>query len=516
SRLLQYCLVRRGFIAGSMLTGLVLALGLGILVVRFEMFPVDQAWRMWIYGKTRQDSNLEATERQAMRVESIVQSLPAGVIKSFTTTTGIKWDGTQVLPNLFLMELILSPSTERSMSAEEIKVFAFSRIREQKIPFDMDYYIDGGGPPAGKPIEIQVIGNENTQRLALLDQIQKDLESLGATNVDSNYTAGKPEIRLEPIHERIAQARLSVAQVATAIRTAFDGTVAAYLDTDEERIPFRVMLAEQSKDFENPLRGIKVMNSTGALIPVERVVRMHRVSSPQTIFHYNGHRSNQVTANIDRQKTTTSAFYAKLQGRYDPLMRENRGFRIELGGEGKESANTFSEMIIAIIVAVIGIYFILTVQFDSFLQPSMVLLAIPFGLAGILLAFALHGLGLSMLALVGILGFAGVVVNDSLVMVDQINQIRSNRLNSAESFHEEIIEGARNRLRPIVLTTLTTVAGLIPTAYGWFGGFDSFLSPLVMAMAWGLIVGTPATLFVIPVLYSLLHDLERRWRREGQ
>ncbi|MCB1306337.1 MAG: efflux RND transporter permease subunit, partial [Leptospiraceae bacterium] len=189
SRLLQYCLVRRGFIAGSMLTGLVLALGLGILVVRFEMFPVDQAWRMWIYGKTRQDSNLEATERQAMRVESIVQSLPAGVIKSFTTTTGIKWDGTQVLPNLFLMELILSPSTERSMSAEEIKVFAFSRIREQKIPFDMDYYIDGGGPPAGKPIEIQVIGNENTQRLALLDQIQKDLESLGATNVDSNYTA---------------------------------------------------------------------------------------------------------------------------------------------------------------------------------------------------------------------------------------------------------------------------------------------------------------------------------------
>ncbi|MCB1139223.1 MAG: efflux RND transporter permease subunit, partial [Leptospiraceae bacterium] len=102
------------------------------------------------------------------------------------------------------------------------------------------------------------------------------------------------------------------------------------------------------------------------------------------------------------------------------------------------------------------------------------------------------------------IGFAGVVVNDSLIMVDYVNRLKEEQPDA--DLHEGILEGARLRLRPIVLTTLTTVAGLFPTAYGLFGGFDSFIAPLVLAMAWGLLIGTPSVLFVIPVLYTLIED----------
>ena len=131
----------------------------------------------------------------------------------------------------------------------------------------------------------------------------------------------------------------------------------------------------------------------------------------------------------------------------------------------------------------------------------MVVLAIPFGLIGILMAFMIHSYDLSLLALVGIVGVGGVLVNDSLIMVDFINRIKGN---VAKTLDHAIIEGAKKRFRPIVLTTLTTVIGLFPTAYGLIGGTDSFISPLVFAMTWGLLIGTPSILIVIPVLYSVV------------
>ena len=160
----------------------------------------------------------------------------------------------------------------------------------------------------------------------------------------------------------------------------------------------------------------------------------------------------------------------------------------------------------AICGAMLAIYFVLVVQFNSFTQPGMVLMAIPFGLVGVAVAFGFHNQNLSMLAMVGILGFAGVVVNNSLVMVEFINRVRdANQGGQIDivQFKKIVVEGSSLRLRPILLTTVSTVVGLLPTAYGWIGGFDSFLSPMVLAMMWGLLVGTTSILFVIPVLYSL-------------
>lgn len=514
--ILEKALKKRMATGGILLLALIVSLGIGLLLVRFEMFPVDQAWRMWIYGETAEDSNLQATVRETEKLEQIVRELPEGVVHSYRTTAGRTWTGTQVLPNIFITEIIFTPSTERDMTAEMAREEIFQKVGERDIAFrKLDYYLDGGGPPAGKPIELELIGNDNQRRIQLLQSLVEDLKKMGLTDVSSNYAEGKPELRLVPDHSRIARAGLDVARIAMVIRTAFDGTIAAYLDTNEDRIPYRVILSRQSQSFEDPLSGLQVRNDTGRLVPLERLVKTERVLSPQTIYHYNGKRSNQITANLDREKFTPAEVYETLAKKYGDFSSRHPGFRLELGGEAAESSDALGDMVVAILVAVAGIYFILVIQFNSFLQPAMVILAIPFGLAGILLSFAIHGIDLSMLALIGIIGFAGVVVNDSLIMVDYVNRLKSEDENA--DLHQGIVDGARLRLRPILLTTLTTVAGLLPTAYGLFGGFDSFIAPLVLAMAWGLLIGTPSVLFVIPVLYSLIDDVEQKlilmWRR---
>jgi multidrug efflux pump subunit AcrB len=153
-------------------------------------------------------------------------------------------------------------------------------------------------------------------------------------------------------------------------------------------------------------------------------------------------------------------------------------------------------------------------------------MAIPFGLVGIIIIFKLHMIDLSLVAMIGIIGFAGVVVNDSLIMVDFINRIIKGEVTATgmedhvtekeinqENLIKAIITGARYRLRPIALTTITTVAGLIPTAYGLIGGLDSYISPMVMAMAWGLLIGTTATLFVIPIFYIIIFNTSEKLKK---
>jgi multidrug efflux pump subunit AcrB len=158
----------------------------------------------------------------------------------------------------------------------------------------------------------------------------------------------------------------------------------------------------------------------------------------------------------------------------------------------------------AFILAVVGIYFLLILLFNSLTQPIMVMSAIPFGIMGVILAFALHGEPLSFIAMLGVIGLGGVVVNDSLVLVNHINDLRKKR--PEEDLGKLVIEGTSDRLRAVILTTLTTVVGLLPLAYG-LGGSDPFIAPMCLALAYGLLFATPITLVLVPSLYVIRHDL---------
>jgi multidrug efflux pump subunit AcrB len=190
------------------------------------------------------------------------------------------------------------------------------------------------------------------------------------------------------------------------------------------------------------------------------------------------------------------------------------GMRIQAGGEVEESRKAMLNLIISFAVAAVGIYFLLVLLFNSFTQPVLVLVAIPFGIVGVIIALALHHEPLSFLAMTGTIGLAGVVVNDSLVLVSHLNMLRKEhppanlkKLDLREYNLRQIAEGTSDRLRAIILTTLTTVAGLLPLAYG-LGGQSLYMSPMALALGYGLIFATPLTLVLVPCMYAIGWDLK--------
>jgi len=162
------------------------------------------------------------------------------------------------------------------------------------------------------------------------------------------------------------------------------------------------------------------------------------------------------------------------------------------------------------IIAVIAIYFLLVILFNSFTQPFLVMVAIPFGIIGVIIAFGLHGEPFSFMAIMGIIGLSGVVVNDSLVMVNHINNLRKQKPDI--SILKIVAEGTSDRLRAIILTTLTTVAALLPLAYG-IGGTAVFMAPMALSLGWGLLFATPLTLILVPCLYVTGYDIGRIFKR---
>ena len=226
---------------------------------------------------------------------------------------------------------------------------------------------------------------------------------------------------------------------------------------------------------------------------------MEKGEAKQSILHFNGKKAISITAKVNDDITSKEANLL-IKKEFEKKISAMPGIEIVFGGEEKETMESMQNFYFAFICGLLAIYSILVLLLDSYIQPFLIMIAIPFGFIGVFIAFIIHDLPISFIGMIGALGMMGVVVNDSLVMVTYLNTLHKkyNTINV-----DIIIEGARTRLRPVLLTTITTVLGLLPTVYG-FGGTEPFLVPMVLAMSWGLMFATFITLILVPVLYSFL------------
>jgi multidrug efflux pump subunit AcrB len=184
--------------------------------------------------------------------------------------------------------------------------------------------------------------------------------------------------------------------------------------------------------------------------------------------------------------------------------------RIVAGGETQETQESMGSLGVAFAAAAVGIYLVLLLLFNSLIQPLVVMFAVPFGLIGVIFAFAVHGQSLGFLAMLGVIGLVGIVVNDSLILVNLANRMRDARTDVPRN--DIIVDATKHRLRPILLTSVTTVAGLLPMAYG-IGGSDPFSAPMALAMGYGILFATPLTLILLPCLLLVQGDIEMTARR---
>ncbi|WP_061286347.1 efflux RND transporter permease subunit [Leptospira interrogans] len=400
---------------------------------------------------------------------------------------------------------------EAEKKKEEYKPFnlneypaEFSRFKGQLLALDFEKL--AGGPPVGKPVAIEIRGDDYDTLIRIGEEYKSVMAKVpGVTDIGDDFNEGKDEIRIKVNESLASTAGVSVFKVAQAINTAFQGTIATKIKRADEEVEVKVRFPEEVRKSIGSLNNIFVSNQLGKLIPVSRLINYVREPGFANINHLDGKRLLTVTANLDESKTDTRRANAEIAKLSKGIIDKYPGYRMRFGGENKDTEESLASLGRAFLVAFIIIFMILASLFRSLIQPVIVVSSIPFSLIGVILAFVLHGEYFGFLAFLGIVGLAGVVVNDSIVLVDFANQLKLEK--PGEDIDSILVETGLLRLRPVVLTTVTTVLGLLPTAYG-IGGKDPFLVPMALAFGWGLAFSSFLTLVAVPVLYKTVHNVQ--------
>jgi len=252
-----------------------------------------------------------------------------------------------------------------------------------------------------------------------------------------------------------------------------------------------------------------VATPTGAAVPLKDVADIREEKGYADIHRFDGERAITVYASVDREKTTAFKVSQSLISAFADIESLYPGYQLDFRGVFDEITESFSELWKLFIVGLLLIYVVLGAQFKSFIQPIIILFAVPFGIIGAMVGLLLANATLSIVAMFGIVALAGIVVNDSIVLIDFINRYRRN----GSGRWRAILRGAGVRLRPILLTTITTVCGLIPMAIG-LGGKSPIWMPLASTIIFGLTFATLLTLFVMPALYAITTDINALFERK--
>lgn len=341
------------------------------------------------------------------------------------------------------------------------------------------------------------MGEVDSTRTRLTSDLMAFLrEQPGVEELQRNDLEGEEQLEIELDFERLARRGLTVADVTHTVRTAYDGRLVSTVRYGDEDVDFLVTLADEAARSSTQLLELRVPNRTGRLIRLGHVAELSRRQAPSTFYHYDGLRAALVTGEVDEEVTTPVQITEAARTGFD-LETDYPGMRFVIGGEAEETRESFQSLFLAFGIAVLAIDFALMLLFASATQPLAVMAAVPFGVIVVILTFTLHGKPPGFMALMGLVGLSGVVVNDSLVMVHRINGLRSPE--GKGSLDDAVIQGAGDRLRAIMMTTLMTVAGLLPLAYG-LGGFGPFIAPMALALGYGLLLATPLTLALVPCL----------------
>ena len=370
-------------------------------------------------------------------------------------------------------------------------------------------------PVTGESVQMEVISS-GEERFQVARQVQAWLERHPAVAVTWNsHSPGKDVIDLDIKHELLAARGLTVEHLIQALSIAVDGLLVDELQTLDERVRYRLQLPVEEAAELSRLGNLPIVNNAGQVVYLGGVVDFNLRPGIAGIKHYLGKRTVTVYARIDESQTSTALINAELEefiSRQDWPQRYPQ-LRLSDSGVFEESTKIGSELSRAALLCFLAILAALIILFNSLSQPFVIMLCLPFGLIGVVLAYSLQGLNMGTMAITGVIGLMGVLVNDSLVLMHTLNERRKGK--GAFLTVEEIAGAARQRFRPIVITSITTFAGLIPTAYGIMGE-NSYLTPVFMSMAWGVACGGLVSLILLPVLYLVDQDL-RLWfgRRVG-
>ncbi len=489
---------------------LVVSLWYAANYIKFILFPSESAQQFYIVVEMPTGTPLATTSAKIKEIEDIISQLPKEELASFNTRIGVDVILNAESESYGAMAVILTPYTERSRTADQIVEDIRSKTDKLTGFNKINYSINTGGPPVGKPINIRIIGSDDKLRTGLADSVEAFLGKIeGVKDITRDDKGGKEQVVIDIDYDKLSRLGLTVADIAQNVRIAYDGQVVTSVRYGEEDVDFRIMMSAEARQRQQYLKNLQIPNNRGRLISLREVAQLKSSPGHSDYRHYNGERTITIEADLNQDIIVPGEVTEAVFANFD-IDRDWPGMQLGLGGEVVETAESMAGLYRTMIIAVIAIYFLLVLLFNSFTQPFLVMIAIPFGIIGVIIAFGFHGEPFSFVAIMGIIGLSGVAVNDSLVLVNHLNRLRKS--GEYDNMKQLVSDGTADRLRPIIMTTMTTVAALLPLAYG-LGGTALFMSPMALALGWGLIFATPLTLVLLPCLYVIGDDIKKIFRR---
>ena len=439
-------------------------------------------------------SSLSNTEAKAKQVEELIYRIVGDDLVSVTTDVG------KYFTHKAKMTIELLPTSERDKNSKEILKSLKASVNEIDQVEKLKFSVRRPGPPQGEDVEINLVsqaGPENLQAANKLEQILLNIP--GVDNINRDDEPGKDRIEVKLDFEKMARLDIDFSTVNRYLRAAFTGIDVTNIREGQNDVNFRLYLGDLEKS-EVFIKSLKVVNKNGRVIPLVNFSSIRQIVGEPDFNHYNGLRSIMLSASVNDEKTSTSEVMKEALLQLD-LDKNFPSVRAISEGGAKETAKSMDSFKQAFLMAIVGIFLLLVLLFNSYSQPLIILSAIPFSVIGVIWAFFLHGEALSFFAILGVLALVGVIVNDSLVLVSHLNYLKDKALEKL-TIHQWIVKGVKDRLRAVVLTSLTTLAGILPLAYG-LGGTDYLLQPMALALGYGLLFGTLMTLILLPCLYLM-------------
>lgn len=463
--------------------------------MKFVLFPEIGVETVIGRMSMQQGSSVENTAKKADEIDKMIEQVVGEDMVSLTTQVGQYF----AYKSRFTIELI--PPADRQQDAQTIIKKLNEKAKKIQGLEKLRFSGRRPGPPQGEDIEINLVSADNTARKLASDKLEKILKDIeGLDDIERDDDPGKERIEVKIDFEKMARLGVDFSSVKQYLRATFQGIDATDIRKGQNDISFRVYIGSlnNSEDF---IRNIKISNKNGKAIPLSEFSSIQMLIGEPDLNHYNGQRATQITAGVDDEiLTSTEAMDLALS----ELNLDQNFPKVRAISEGgaKETNDSMADFKEAFLLSIFAIYILLVLLFNSFTQPILILFAIPFSIIGVVWAFFLHGDVLSFFAMLGTLALVGVIVNDSLVLVSHLNYLKRKPENQNIDPKIWIVEGTKDRLRAVLLTTLTTLAGVLPLAYG-IGGTDFILQPMALSLGYGLLFGTLMTLVLLPNLYLM-------------
>lgn len=464
--------------------------------IGMEFMPSMDSGQFTVNVEMPTGSSLTETDRTVKQVEEIAQAYD-GVTDVFSSLSGDSGS--------------ITVTVEDGAKTEDLMEGLRGVVSDQVAGADITMSASSMSfSTSGSDISVKVQGDDYDTATSIADQIVLEMQSIdGIRDAQSSASDTTPEVQLYLNRQKVAQYGLTNATAASAISTALDGQVAGQYTEDGTEYDIRVKFPDDATQTLDDLKNIKLVTPTGSVITIGDIADIEQAGGPLSLTRENQKKVVTVSASLyDRSLSEASQ---DIQRAINALNLPD-GYSVSIGGEYEQMTEAFSGLFMALALAVLLIYMVMAAQFESLIQPLIIMFSIPLALIGVFLVLFLSRNTLNVTALIGVIMLVGTVVNNAIVLTDYINQ---NKETYDGSLKELIVEAGKSRLRPILMTTLTSVLGYLPSILSHSQGAE-MMKPLAWTLMGGLTVSTLLTLVFIPTVYSYVEEKRRNRRMKKE